>query len=67
MWSTIIIINNILQNLLLIFRQNINYDPGGNLQPAWYHASTTEGFAVLARCWRSAGISTAYHRRGVER
>ena len=22
--------------------------PGGNLQPAWYRASTAEGFAILA-------------------
>ena len=42
-------------------------DPGRNLQPAWYRAITAEGFAVLARYWHDAGISTTYHWRGSER
>ena len=27
----------------------IQFSPDGNLQPAWYRASTAEGFVVLAR------------------
>ena len=44
----------------------INYR-GGNLQPAWYCASTAERFAALVRHWHSGGISTAYHWCGSER
>ena len=33
--------------------------PGGNLQQAWYRASTAEGFAVLARCWHKYGLPPA--------
>ena len=43
---------------------NIRPGPGGNLQPAWYRASTANPSVVLARHWHSAGISTAYQRRG---
>ena len=33
--------------------------PGGNLQAAWYRASTAEGFAVLAPHWYEQGLSPA--------
>ena len=43
------------------------YILGGNLQPAWYCASTAEEFAVMAQYWHGASISTTYQRRGSER
>ena len=33
--------------------------PGGNLQPAWYHASKAEECAVLARYWHKHGLPPA--------
>ena len=61
------ILFSILKIILDILNVKKNDIPGGNLQPVWYRASTAEGFAVLARYWHGAGISTAYHRRGSER
>ena len=38
-------------------------NPSGNLQPTWYLASTTEGFAVLARYWHKHDLPPARLRR----
>ena len=41
--------------------------PGEHSEPAWYRASTGEGFAILARYWHIDDISMSYHRCGSER
>ena len=61
-----------MENKKITFLENVKKTkiyqfPDGNLKLVWYRASTTEGFAVLAQYWHSAGINMAYPRRCSER
>ena len=51
------------QFLWYTVKEIIPLNPGDNLEPSWYRASTAEGFSVLAQYWQKHALPPARLRK----